>query len=72
MDHRLQQGLIPRLAPPETVEPDHASIQVHFRTDQPVGPMSIHFEGPPQHFGPALGVSTPHVHHPALEPGLEV
>src|SRR5947209_19601601 len=32
----------------------------------------VHFEGPPQHFGPALGVRAPQVHHPTPEPGLEV
>jgi hypothetical protein len=67
-----KQRLIPRLSPPQAVEPDLARIQVHLRTDQPVGPMSVHLEGPPQHFGSALGVPAPQVHHAALEPGLEV
>src|SRR5512135_1189929 len=34
---RPEQRLIPRLAPPQAVEPDLARIQVHLRTDQPVG-----------------------------------
>jgi hypothetical protein len=72
MEHLLQQRLIPRLAPPQAVEPDLARIQVHLRTDQPVSPVSVHREGPPQHFGSALGVRAPHVHHAAFEPGLEV
>src|SRR5512135_2469682 len=72
MDHLLQQRLIPRLTPPQTVESDLARFQVHLRTDQPVGPVAVHFEVPPQHFGPALGVRAPDVHHPALETGLEV
>src|SRR5947209_3119217 len=72
MDHLLQQRLISRLAPPQAVEPDLARIHVHLRTDQPVRPVAVHLEGPPQHFGSALGVRAPHVHHTALEPGLEV
>ena len=67
-----EQRLISRLAPPKAVEPDRTSIQVHLRADQPVGPVSVHFEGPPQHLGPAAGVGPPEVHHPALKLGLEV
>src|SRR5262245_44754834 len=67
-----EQRLILRLAPPKAVEPDRPTIPVHLRADQPVAPVSVHFEGPPQHLGPAAGVGPPQVHHPALKPGLEV
>src|SRR4051794_38299061 len=72
MDYLLQQRLIPWIAPPQAVEPDLARSQAHLRTDQPVGPVSGHVEGPPQHLGPTLGVGPPYVHHPAPEPILEV
>jgi hypothetical protein len=67
-----EQRLISRLAPLKAVEPDRTTIQVHLRADQPVGPVSVHFEGPPQHLGPAAGVGPPQVHDPTLKPGQEV
>src|SRR3954468_20643927 len=72
MDHLLDQRLIPRLTPSQAGESDRAGIQVHVRTDQPVGPVSVHLEGPPQHLDPALGVRAPHVHPPSLGAGLEI